>query len=69
VSDCFTGCIADPRLGEGVVVSARQQDEQALVQLTRRGTRSPASAPGIATTVINSAALRFVRSEDLQAEV
>jgi hypothetical protein len=39
------------------------------VQLTRRGTRSPASEPGIATTVISSAALPFVPYQDLQAEV
>ncbi len=43
-------------------------DEQALVQLTRRRTRSPGSALGRATTVISSAALRFVPYEDLQVE-
>ena len=63
-------CSADPRLGDGVVVSARyRKDEQALVQLTRRSGRSPGSALGIATTVSNSAALPFVPYEDLQAEV
>jgi hypothetical protein len=63
-------CRADPRLGDGVAVSARYpKDEQALVQLTRRRARSPRSAPGTATTVINSAALRFVPDDDLQAEV
>jgi hypothetical protein len=52
------------------VVSARyRKDEQALVQLTRRSPRSPRSAPGLATMVMNSAALPFVLYEDLQAEV
>jgi hypothetical protein len=62
------GCGADPRLGDGVVVSARY-DEQALVQLTRRRMRSPGSALGRATTVTSSAALRFMPYEDLQVEV
>jgi hypothetical protein len=44
------------------------KDERALVYLTRRSARSPRSAWGTATTVITSAALRFVSSEDLQAE-
>ena len=56
-------------MGDGVVVSARYgKDEQALVQLTRRGARSPRSALGRAATVGNSAALRFVPYEDLEAE-
>ena len=50
-------------------MSARYcRDEQVLVQLTRRSARSPRRALGIGTTVINSAALRFVPYEDLQAE-
>jgi hypothetical protein len=38
-------------------------------QLTRRSARSPRSALGLASTVINSAALLFVPYEGLQAEV
>jgi hypothetical protein len=72
-------------LGEAVVVSTRyRNDEQALVQLTRRSTRSSRRALGTATTVrswptarsrrggrrsgINAAALRVVRDQDLQAK-
>ena len=63
-------CSADPRLGDGVVVSARyRKDEQALVQLTRRSVLSPMRALERVTTVGNSAARRFVPSEDLHAEV
>jgi hypothetical protein len=51
-------------------MSARyRKDEQALVQLARRRARSPRRALEIVTTVISSAALRFVPSEDLHAEV
>jgi hypothetical protein len=46
-----------------------RKDEQALVQLTRRSARSPRRALEIVTTVINSAAPRFVPSEDQHAEV
>jgi hypothetical protein len=57
-------------LGDGVVLSARyRNDEQALVQLTRHCARSPRSALGLATTVMNSAALPFVPYEDLHAKV
>jgi hypothetical protein len=62
-------CRADPRLGDGVVSARYRKDEQALVQLTRRGARSPRSKLGIVTTVINSAAPPFVPYEDLQVEV
>jgi hypothetical protein len=63
-------CSADPRSGDGVVVSARyRKDEQALVRLTRRSGRSPRSALGTVTTVITSAALPFVPDDDLQAAV
>jgi hypothetical protein len=68
-SECFTGCSADPK---GLVKEScllDRKDEQALVQLTRRSARSPRRALEIVTTVISSAALRFVPSEDLHAEV
>jgi hypothetical protein len=45
-----------------------RKDEQALVQLRGRTARSPRGALGIGTTVIDSATLRFVPYEDLQAE-
>jgi hypothetical protein len=53
----------------GLLCLLDRMDEQALVQLTRRSARSPRRALGIVTTVVNSAALRFVPSEDLHAEV
>ena len=47
VSACCMACSADPRLGDGVVVSARyRKDEQALVQVTRSSAPSPRSALG-----------------------
>ena len=62
-------CRADPRLGDGVVFARYGDDELALVQLTRRGVRSPRSARGIGSTVIHSAAPPFVPYEGLQVEV
>ena len=61
-------CSADPRLGDGVVVCSKSQGRAGAgaVDATQRAVTM--SALGVATTVINSAALPFVPYEGLQAE-
>jgi len=62
-------CSADLRLGDGVCVCSMSQGRAGAGAIDATQRRSPRSALGIATTVINSAALLFVPYEDLQAEV